>query len=579
MNPETFIESFGYVADAPGGIDKLRALILDLAVRGRLTRQDPNDEPASELLNRIRAERDRMVTTAEIRKPKDYPTLVAKDIPYDLPSGWEWARAVDLLYTVNGRAFKPTDWTTTGRPIIRIQNLNRADAPYNHYDGDVEPRFLIEPGDLLISWSGTPGTSFGAFVWHGPSGILNQHIFRCQIFGDYRDYVCKAVNSRLDVLIDDAHGGVGLQHFTKDKLERLPLPVPPLAEQQRIVEQVDQLLALCDKLETQQNARKRTRVGLTKSTLGHLAAAETPDGLRDDVRLFTDNIDHHLAPGSGDFEALKELRRTILDLAVSGGLARQDPNDEPASELLARIRTERARLVLVKEIRAPKAQSDLDDGLVAQPLPSGWQWARFGDVILETESGWSPRCEAAPAAIEEWGVLKLSAVSWGVFNELENKQLLPGTEPRPKLEVRPGDFLMTRSNTQELVGRSVVVHRTRPRLMISDLHIRVRFSAHVDLRFMNIVNNSPTMARYYAEISTGTSSSMQKVSRGKIRDALIALPPLEEQRRIVDRVEQLAACCDELEDQFTAAEACRRDLAESVVRHAVDLPAPNEVLA
>ncbi|GAA2983344.1 type I restriction enzyme M protein [Microbacterium terrae] len=270
LPPGTFRSAFAPMMESDAGLDKLQALILDLAMRGSLTERAHSDEPARELLARVKSERERFLDAAGgRRRTKTYSALQDADVPYKAPHGWEWSRAVDLIHTVNGRAFKPTEWSSDGLPIIRIQNLNNTKAPFNHFKGEVAPGHRVEPGDLLISWSGTPGTSFGAFVWDGPPGVLNQHIFKCTLFEDYRDFICLAINSRLDVLIGDAHGGVGLQHFTKDKLERLPLPVPPLEEQRRIVDRVRHLLGMCAELREGRAKLRKLTGDLAASVVAH----------------------------------------------------------------------------------------------------------------------------------------------------------------------------------------------------------------------------------------------------------------------------------------------------------------------
>lgn len=140
----------------------------------------------------------------------------------------------------NGRAFKPTDWSDTGLPIIRIQNLNDIEAPFNHFDGDVEDRHLVRDGDVLLSWSGTPGTSFGCFIWDRGSAVLNQHIFKVQVDTATveKEFFVHAVNSRLGEMIDLSHGGVGLRHITKSKLEQIELPTPPRDKQRSIVTRI-----------------------------------------------------------------------------------------------------------------------------------------------------------------------------------------------------------------------------------------------------------------------------------------------------------------------------------------------------
>lgn len=570
MNPETFLDSFGHLADAPGGVDRLRRLILELAMRGRLTERQSGDEPASELLARARLEKARLVESGAVRKPKSYAELTDEDLPFDVPQGWEWCRTVDLIHTVNGRAFKPTEWSGSGLPIIRIQNLNNLSAPFNHFAGEVSDAHLVAPGDLLISWSGTPGTSFGAFVWSGPAGALNQHIFKCRLFDDYRDFICLAVNSRLDVLIGDARGGVGLQHFTKDKLERLPLAIPPLQEQQRIVERVSELMTLCDELEEQQAARVEARSALTAATLHRITDADAVDDLRAAIDAFADNIGLHFAPGDGDLAALKRIRQSILDLAVRGRLTHQDPADEPATELLARVAAERDRLVKAKEIRKPKQVRAVEPADAEFSVPEGWAWCRLGNLLVSNEAGWSPVCPQEPRSHDEqWGVLKLSAVSWGRFRGDEHKVLAPGLRPRPAIEVRDGDFLMSRANTAALVGRSVVVDSPPPRLMMSDLIVRLGFVHRVSAEYINLLNGSSSVRSLYATASKGTSDTMRKLSREQILATPVPLPPLAEQGRIVDRVTELNEMCDRLEQQLLAARSLRGDLAASIAAHLV----------
>ncbi len=151
-----------------------------------------------------------------------------------------------VCHLVNGKAFKPTDWSTAGAPIIRIQNLNGADKPFNHWAGALDRQVLVKTGDLLLAWSGTPGTSFGAHIWSGPNGILNQHIFRCDLDEKAvtKEWARIAVNHRLHRLIEQAHGGVGLQHVTRSMVEELEIPLPPLAEQRRIAEVLGRAEAL-----------------------------------------------------------------------------------------------------------------------------------------------------------------------------------------------------------------------------------------------------------------------------------------------------------------------------------------------
>ncbi|GAW37070.1 type-1 restriction enzyme EcoKI specificity protein [Roseovarius sp. A-2] len=186
----------------------------------------------------------------------------------DLPRGWMEAEIGELCDLKNGRAFKPGDWTDYGKKIVRIQNLNNPEAQYNHFDGDVRDRFIIQTDDLLFAWSGTPGTSFGAHIWRGGEAVLNQHIFRVDFDRSLLDlkFFKFAINETLDELIAKAHGGVGLRHVTKSKFEETRIPVPPLNEQRRIVEKIEAMFDEIDKgVESLQTAR--TTLGLYRQSL------------------------------------------------------------------------------------------------------------------------------------------------------------------------------------------------------------------------------------------------------------------------------------------------------------------------
>ncbi|KFC65277.1 Type I restriction enzyme StySPI specificity protein [Bosea sp. LC85] len=157
-----------------------------------------------------------------------------------VPAHWVEAPLGEICDFINGRAFKPSEWAYTGRPIIRIQNLNNLDAPYNYFDGPIDSRHEVNEGELLFAWSGTPGTSFGAHIWNGVPAVLNQHIFRVIFDGSRIDSVFLkfAINQTLDELIDQAHGGVGLRHITKATLLKTRVRLAPVEEQRRIAEAI-----------------------------------------------------------------------------------------------------------------------------------------------------------------------------------------------------------------------------------------------------------------------------------------------------------------------------------------------------
>jgi len=548
VTPETLHRLFEVVADAPGGVQRLRELILQLAVRGKLVPQDPNDEPASALLERIEEEKRRFYEEGKIRKLEKLPPVGPDEVPFEVPEGWVWVRIGDVMDLVNGRAFKPSEWSTNGLRIVRIQNLNDENAPFNYCDFQVDEKYHVRDGDLLISWSGTPGTSFGAFVWRRGPAVLNQHIFRCEIFAGAfdHDFARIAINARLDEMIEQAHGGVGLRHITKGKLEALAIVLPPLGEQHRIVAKVDELMTLCDELEERQRRRAEKRVSLNRSALHHLTTATDDAELARHWRRIRDHFDVlYEVP-----ETVAEMRQAILQLAVRGKLVPQDPNDEPASVLLDRIEEEKRRLYNEGKIRKLEKLPPVGPDEVPFEVPEGWRWMRLGDIGL-IEMGNSPPGTSYNTAGE--GVPLINGPSEFSPDPLGHTLLSQYTTELTKL-CRPGDLLICvrgattgRTNIaafEACIGRGVALIRA------GELQSYV---------------NWYVVSRRHDILSMGSGSTFPSISYRHLAELPIPIPPLPEQHRIVAKVDRLMALCDELETKLTASRTKAECLAASVV--------------
>lgn len=572
MNPAQLLAHFDRMADARDAIPWLRRFVLDLAVRGKLVPQDPADEPAVALLRRITAERSRLVKEKEVSRDTDYPEVPFEDEPFARPSNWEWVRLGKCLRMVNGRAFKPTDWLPTGLPIVRIQNLNSESAPFNHCDPrDVDDRHIIGNGAFLISWSGTPGTSFGAFIWQRGKAALNQHIFKCfQIGAAFDDrFLRLAINGRLDEMISKAHGGVGLQHITKGELEKLVLSLPPLAEQCRIVAKVDELMALCDKLEAAQAERECRRGRLVRASLNRL---NQPD---DDAARFRDHARFtldHLPRLTTRPELILQLRQTILNLAVHGKLVPQDPNDEPAIRLLKRIQAERERLVIAGEIKRFQTASPISgDDLPA--IPNGWEWVRLNSLLLcDSQNGYSKKPDDAHDGIP---ILRISAGTVrkdGIVAEEEHK-LIGGVavSQQQQFSLNPGDLLACRFNgNRGYVGRlSLYTGYLGINPIYPDKLIRLRLVTDLVLPKLVRCFAESVLVRHEIEDYCATTVGNWGISASNLKDVRIPLAPLGEQHRIVARVDELMALCDRLESQLTTSQTESRRLLEAVLHEAL----------
>jgi type I restriction enzyme S subunit len=279
-----------------------------------------------------------------------------------LPKGWTMALIRELVSLVNGRAFKPTDWKDSGLPIIRIQNLNDSDAPFNYCPDELPEKFRVFNGDLLFAWSGTPGTSFGAHIWRGEEAWLNQHIFKVVFDRKHLDerFLRLSINQNLDNYIRQAHGGAGLAHITKGMFEDSELAIAPLNEQRRIVAKIEELFS---DLDAGVVALKRAKANL------------------------------------------KRYRASVLKAAVEGKLTSEwrakRPKTEPASKLLERILIERRRKWEADQLtkfaaagkeppknwKAKYVEPTPPDTTDLPELPDGWCWATANQLCSQITDG------------------------------------------------------------------------------------------------------------------------------------------------------------------------------------------------
>jgi type I restriction enzyme S subunit len=230
-----------------------------------------------------------------------------------MKNGFIPAEIGSICRLVNGRAFKPSDWSTEGIPIVRIQNLNDTDKPFNYYLGTPDDKHLADDGDVLLSWSGTPGTSFGCFIWNRGKGVVNQHIFKVHV--DERkvdkEYFVFAVNSVLDEMIAQAHGGVGLRHITKGKLEALQVPVHrDLQEQRRIVGCINEMMERVDEITTLQEGVKAEAEHLDTVLFGELEHSTAFP------RLKIESLIHDSQNGRSISKADREANGAVLTLTA-----------------------------------------------------------------------------------------------------------------------------------------------------------------------------------------------------------------------------------------------------------------------
>lgn len=560
MNTERLLQHYEQIADAPDAIARLRRFILDLAVRGKLVPQDPADEPAAELLKRIAAEKAALLEAGKIRKEKPLPAVEEPD--FEIPASWRWSR-LGVISSYIQRGKSPKYAVSDGAPVVsqrcvQWSGLDLSVAKQVTLDSlaQYEDVRFVQDNDLLWNSTGTGTIGRVIRVVDPPAKLVcDSHVtvVRCLLVD--ADYVRLWLRSdHVYALIEDrAAGSTNQVELTAQMALNQTVPLPPLAEQHRIVAKVDELMALCDVLEAARTERETNRDRLAASSLARLNTPD-PETFRDDARFALDALPALTARP----DQIKQLRQTILNLAVRGKLVPQDPTDEPAMELLKRI----SALTLGANVpRFPMPDFE---------LPANWSWTGFGQLIHHSDAGWSPKTEDYPRKGDAWGVLKVSAVSWDTFRPHENKQVLPGTVVRQQAVIKKGDFLISRANTAQLIARAVIVDIEPTNLMMSDKIVRLSLKDACVAKYAWIVNNYADFARqHYVENASGVSPSMKNVSRSAILGLPFPLPPLAEQHRIVAKVDELMALCDQLETSLTSADETRRKLLDALLAEAL----------
>ncbi|WP_054758264.1 restriction endonuclease subunit S [Methylomonas koyamae] len=375
MNPEQLLQHFERISEAPDAIARLRRFILDLAVRGKLVEQDPNDEPASELLRQIQSEKSRLILERSIKTQQALPPINAEVMPHTIPEGWIWVYLNDVTDLVYGKLLPTTDLLPSGYDVF---GANGVIGKYSE--------FLYKDEMLLIScrgaYSGTPNIS-------PPNCYVTNNSIVCQFFApnkcNIRYFYSVLTVSNKEKIVS----GTAQPQVTVANAIRLPIPLPPLAEQHRIVAKVDELMALCDQLQAAQTEREQHRDRLVAASLHCLnpavagTEANTPDTQRESARF----LFNHLPRLTTRPEHIKQLRQTILNLAVRGKLVPQDPNDEPAAKLSKRIEKEINDHQVNRSYRKAKPLPPVKSDEKPFILPFNWEWARLRSLAFVLGDG------------------------------------------------------------------------------------------------------------------------------------------------------------------------------------------------
>ena len=568
MNTERLLAHYDRIADAPEAVPRLRRFILELAVRGKLVEQDPDDEPASELLKQITAEKALLAKLD--RTPKRLHRVVQikrESLSFVPPPHWCWISLIDIARPTYGFAFPSERFNSKkkGMPLIRIRDISKTDTEA-YFDGEYDSLHVVQTGDYLVGMDG----QFNIYRWSGKDGLLNQRVMRIKCWSPHvsPDFV----KLPLQFILDHLHGATSLttvKHLSARQVNGIEVPLPPLAEQHRIVAKVDELMVLCDGLEAARSEREATRDRLAAAALARVNAPD-PAVFRQHAVAVLDNLTPLTARG----DQIKALRQTILNLAVQGRLVEQNPDDEPAAELLKRIAAEKARLVRAKEIKKPKVLPKISDLEHPIEIPSLWAWAQIDNLSPRslTDGDWiETKDQSKDGRVR---LIQLADVGEGRFLDKSARFVDEETEKKlncTRLEI--GDVLIARLPNP--IGRACIFPDVgQPAITAVDIAI-LRLDANQNRDYCTLALNAPT-TRSQVE-AYGKGATRFRVSTGHLKGVLVPVPPLAEQRRIVSKVHELMSLCDRLEASVAAAGDTRCRLLEAVLHETLALTAGREV--
>lgn len=544
MDAQLFLAEFGHIANAPGGIERLRELIYQFAVTGRLVPQQAEEGSAEPVLENVARIRRRLIAEKRWKRAPRLESAPLMPPAIELPPSWRWSRLLDLG-EINPRNLASDDAQATFVPMAAVsekhgQAVGGEDAAW----ADISKGYThFANGDVLLAKI-TPCFENGkaavvSGLKHGiGSGSTEFHVFRPMCEDVNAAYVYLFLRSPLFRATGQTSmtGTAGQKRLPTDYFALCAMPLPPKAEQTRVVAQVDELMALCDKLEEQQKTRRKLQNALRLAALQAVAHAQSPHELQASWARLEANFSHIFSVP----EDVKDLRSLCVELAIRGELLTSETGGDgrETDQLIRQLQLRKKGKRTAKAIEPAEQFS----------LPVGWRWVLFDDLVDGSDSGWSPKCDAEARRPGEWGVLKVSAVTWGEFRAGENKRLPLSLEPRIECQVMPGDFLLSRANTAELVARSVIApSEVEDKLLMSDKIVRLNF-LDSDLKpWANLVNNSQYARDYYRSRATGTSDSMRNISRQVIHELPIPLPPKLIQRTVLERLGKLTARCNRLE--------------------------------
>ena len=558
------------------GIKKLRELILELAVRGKLVPQDPNDEPASVLLQRIADEKAQLVKDKKIKKPKAQPAISEDEKPFELPKGWTWSRLQDIGHDLGQKApdseFTYIDVGSINKELGFVSEpniLKGEDAPSRARKivkentviySTIRP-YLLNIAVIDKEFQPEPIASTAFAIIHPLSGLNSSYIYRYLRAPSFIGYVESVQTGVAYPAINDKQFFAGI------------IPIPPTKEQQRIVAKVDELMNLCDALEAQTENSIAAHQTLVEVLLEALLKAPeqtaTPEQAAQQFQQNWQRLSEHFDTLFTTTASIDTLKQTILQLAVMGKLVPQNPNDEPAAKLLERIAAEKAQLIKDKKIKKQKPLPEITNEEKPFELPNGWEWCRVDD-LLSIKNGYAFKSKYFN--LESGSYILATPGNFyesGGFRHRGNKTKFYEGPVQDEFLFQPGDLIipLTEQAPGLLGSAAFIPNDGNTYLHNQRLAKLTPFLDSISLEFVALFFNTPYLRSELASSCSGTT--VRHSSPDKVLRTLMPVLPLAEQKKIVSKVDELMTLCAQLKARLTDAQTTKLHLTDAIVEQII----------
>ncbi|MEL6491100.1 MAG: restriction endonuclease subunit S [Cyanobacteria bacterium J06621_3] len=567
MDLKTFFENFDTLAEAPGGIARLRELILDMAVRGKLVPQDPKDPTAKETHKLLLAEQAQLRKEKKIRVGKKLSSVESHEVFVDIPHNWHWIRLNDV-----------GDWGAGTTPLRSNDNYYGGSHPW-FKSGELPDGLLEGPskemitdlaldecslrrnqiGDVLIAMY---GATIGKLAILNVPATTNQAVCACTCFSNLYNRYLFVFLLAWRKNFETMGAGAAQPNISRTKIINTPFPLPPLAEQKRIVAKVDELMKQCDRAEAAQQTRNTLRQNLRTSALDALMNTTSDTELETAWNFVRDQW----SDLSSHPEDIKELRSVAQQVALRGLLTQRERNSEPIKSVLLKILAEQNESIASGKHKKAKGCVAIDKTRLSE-LPDGWTYCQLKDLtVFGPRNGYSPKAVEYPTKVRS---ITLTATTSGKFDGQYFKYLDKDIESDSHLWLQPGDLLVQRSNTLAYVGSAAIYDLEPNKYVYPDLIMRMRVVSAVNPDYIHLVLNSRDSKKYFQENASGTSGTMPKINQKIVNSLVVPLPPTKEQEEIVTKVDELMKQCDRLETTLRKKQQIAEALVASATSHLI----------